>query len=306
MKKIGDIFFYVTIIVFTSAMTFLILDWIAWGDRTYNIFVKKNNISTDLYLDAGVHEEANAILDQVELHGASVDYVSQLDKLCKSDHDICAIITIIDKAKKLTERKVYDYHVLVAYVLQKVGSYWYEDILNYISQINIDSKTDKTRWYATSNGINLNLWLIWSYMEFYQVFTHEFGHLLDLGYINGNSKSLDTNFTEFGRKTFAIDDPSIDFYKISWDDEFTRSKNVGYKDFVSGYGMSDTFEDFSETLNFYLNHHDVFLAISNQSTRLQAKYNYMNNLFKGSYIRADKIKLKSFDKDIRPYDTTRF
>jgi hypothetical protein len=58
--------------------------------------------------------------------------------------------------------------------------------------------------------------------EFWQVFTHEAGHIMDLGALQGKSKTKSTVFTEFGKKNFAIDDPSLEYYKYSRQSETVR------------------------------------------------------------------------------------
>lgn len=305
MKRAGNIFFYIFIVVFSSAATFLILDLLSDHPMIYDIYPKQ--AKQDILIDTDIDHDIEDLLLDLETHNAPIDYTSQLDNFCKSDYNICAIITIIDAAKKLTSRNIYSYHVLIWYVLKKVWSYGYTNVLDYLHAIEINNKAHKSRWYASAHSIHLNLWLMWSYTEFYNVFTHEFWHTFDLWYIVWTSKKLDPNYTEFGRKTFAIDDPSIWFYAISRDDEYTLSSDSSYKDFVSWYGMSDVFEDFAETYNFYLNYHDIFVSMADQNPKLKSKYLYMKNLFEWNYFKSGKDRLKTFeDSNYRPYDTTRF
>lgn len=58
--------------------------------------------------------------------------------------------------------------------------------------------------------------------EFRQVFTHEVGHIVDLGALQGKSRTKNPLFTEFGKQKFAIDDPSIEYYKYSRQSETIR------------------------------------------------------------------------------------
>ena len=69
--------------------------------------------------------------------------------------------------------------------------------------------------------------------EFFQVFTHELGHIIDLGALNGKSRVRSTLFTEFGEKNFAINDPSIPFYSLSWQSETIRKEGMTQEDFCS-------------------------------------------------------------------------
>jgi len=148
------------------------------------------------------------------------------------------------------------------------------------------------------------------YSEFLRVLVHELGHIVDFRNLEGQNSYLKNNvYTEFGKKVFAIDDPSIDFYSISWINENTRSRSATYKDFVSGYSMSDIFEDFAETINFYLNYKSIFQELTKQSDALLAKYNFIDSIFGGQYLNNGEKKKSQFEqykRDFRPYDTTRF
>ena len=53
---------------------------------------------------------------------------------------------------------------------------------------------------------------------------HEFGHIVDLGSLQGKSKAKNGNFTEFGKTVFEIDDPSLEYYRYSrWTEEIGRA-----------------------------------------------------------------------------------
>ncbi|MDR2190630.1 MAG: hypothetical protein LBP53_05620 [Candidatus Peribacteria bacterium] len=69
--------------------------------------------------------------------------------------------------------------------------------------------------------------------EFFQVLTHEAGHIVDLGSLQGKSSSKSNVFTEFGKKVFAIDDPSLEYYRYSRQSETIRKSGVNKSDFCS-------------------------------------------------------------------------
>jgi len=102
---------------------------------------------------------------------------------------------------------------------------------------------------------------------------------LDLYSINGLSSKKDKNFTEFNKSIFSIDDPSIEFYKISWNTEKIRKTKTKPEDFCSGYGMYDVFEDFAECNNLYLNHNDIFKLFANSNSVLKKKYNFIASIY---------------------------
>jgi hypothetical protein len=53
--------------------------------------------------------------------------------------------------------------------------------------------------------------------------------------LNGNSWVKNNDFTEFGKVKFAIDDPSLEYYKFSWNSEDIRKSTAQEKDFCSQY-----------------------------------------------------------------------
>jgi hypothetical protein len=76
-----------------------------------------------------------------------------------------------------------------------------------------------------------------------------------------------------------LDDPSIVYYRISWNSENVRDGEAKREDFCSGYGMSDPFEDFAECHNWYLNHNALFKAVAKTNDKMKLKYNFMANLY---------------------------
>jgi hypothetical protein len=143
--------------------------------------------------------------------------------------------------------------------------------------------------------------------EFLQVLAHEMGHVVDLGSIVGSSRQIDRDYTEFGKAKFAVDDRSLAFYAISWSNEDTLRQNMTSLDFVSGYGMTNPFEDFAECHNMYQYHREVFAYLASTSTVLQRKYDYFNDLYQAKYLSANfnPTNLKNLDVETRVRDTTR-
>jgi hypothetical protein len=78
-------------------------------------------------------------------------------------------------------------------------------------------------------------------------------------------------------------------------------------DFVSGYGMTNPFEDFAECHNMYQYHRDVFAYLASTSAILQRKYDYFNDLYQAKYLSANfnPTDLTALDVDVRVWDTTR-
>ena len=126
--------------------------------------------------------------------------------------------------------------------------------------------------------------------EFLALFTHEFAHYLDLYYFSKNP---------FG-------DISEDFYAISWDSTKTMKRGQTQTDFVSGYAMTNKYEDFAETLTYYMFHNADFQKKAQNSGALYFKYTFLrDNLFKDdSFVWTDfsNEKVKNYYWDITKID----
>jgi len=139
------------------------------------------------------------------------------------------------------------------------------------------------------------------YEELIGVLVHETAHNVDYAYLSPKKEEKASNFKD-GSYQLYITDPSIDFYRISWEDEFTLKNTANNLDFVSGYAMSDPFEDFAETYTYYVLHNADFKALASSSPKLYAKYRFMKyRVFKGEeFNTGDGI----VNLNNRPWDTT--
>ena len=178
---------------------------------------------------------------------------------------------------------------------------------NTIKKIDINKTTWTRRWYATRDSIIMNLWSVKTKKEFAELLTHEMGHIIDLGYIQWTSIKKENTFTEFGKSVFAINDPSIGYYKYSRQNEKIRKTDAKKKDFCSGYGMTDPFEDFAECFNLYLNHNIFFREIAKTNSTLTRKYNFIATIVAGKYMASNNEELKIIKNNTtrRPRDTTK-
>jgi hypothetical protein len=71
-------------------------------------------------------------------------------------------------------------------------------------------------------------------------------------------------------------DTSYYFYNISWESIKVLKPGLEQKDFVSGYAMTNKYEDFAESFTYYILHNDDFLEKSRQSALLRAKYDFFS------------------------------
>lgn len=264
----------------------------------------------DIVKPSIVDSELEDVVDKMlsDYHESASSPIDETYKnLCKKYSDYCDVVNF-DSDSLNVKQKLY-YQTLMIYYLRKFE--WFGiTFLDYMDNVLIKYENTRSRGYSSRNQIVLNTRPIASYTEFGQVFVHELWHFLDFRYLNGSDDiPRHKTFTEFGRVVFPIDDPSLVFYGLSRQDEHTRKKWASYVDFVSGYGMSDPFEDLAETMNFYINYNQIFIELAKQSDILLAKYNFMAEVFGDAYI-SDWLKKRwEFEKngwDFRPYDSTRF
>nr|MDD3720143.1 putative zinc-binding metallopeptidase [Candidatus Gracilibacteria bacterium] len=129
--------------------------------------------------------------------------------------------------------------------------------------------------------------------ELVSVFIHEFAHYLDIYYLDKNS--------------FGNIDPSYYFYNIAWESTKISKKGLSQKDFVSGYAMTNKYEDFAESFAYYVLHNSDFKEKTKSSDILTKKYNFFGDyLFKNKEFQKNDFgngdKIKDYYRDITKID----
>lgn len=126
------------------------------------------------------------------------------------------------------------------------------------------------------------------FKEALAVWIHEFWHFYDIYIL----------------KKYVFNDLSDKFYDISWDEKRVLKKDSKNIDFVSGYAMSNRYEDFAESFTFYVLHNKEFLKRAEKSERLQEKYNFFRKyIFIYDEFVNSEISINNFPKNI--WDTTK-
>ncbi len=116
--------------------------------------------------------------------------------------------------------------------------------------------------------------------ELRALFIHEFGHITDLGCLTGSPESGPSAFRD-GPETVFRNDPSANFYGISWLQETTRKPESSPEDFVSGYAAKDAFEDFAETFAYFVLQPEAFRTRAEENDTLRRKREWMQaNVFR--------------------------
>ncbi len=237
-------------------------------------------------------------------------YKDKFQNMCINNIITCIRI---DFDGDFTYKQKYFYLASIIYVSKFIDQNITKDIHKHknfsqsIKKISLKAKGGKRRGYATHNYIEINTSLIHSYGEFIEIFTHEAWHIVDLGVREWIQRKKDKQYTEFGQARFAIDDPSIAYYKISFSNEKIRKAWSNKEEFCSRYGMTDPFEDFAECTNLYVNHHNLFKYMAKYNNKLQQKYTIINNIFQQHYLQNDSKNIKKLTQkpSRRVWDTTK-
>lgn len=142
------------------------------------------------------------------------------------------------------------------------------------------------------------------------VFVHEMGHIVDTGLYDGRSVAGVSAFNDSRTSVFK-NDPSIDFYNISWKDTTHVNRNSTAFDFVTQYAMTSPFEDFAESYHFYLLHGSQFKFMVKSNPRLSRKYAFLRDkVFHGKEFTNNTFKLDSkrrtYDATVLPFSLEKF
>jgi hypothetical protein len=136
--------------------------------------------------------------------------------------------------------------------------------------------------------------------EIKAVITHELGHIVDGGMLIGQSAEQ-SGFIDLG-KPVKMDDPSLDYYKISWKNDSEKISSAKRQDFCSNYGQTNPFEDFAECYIYYALHPDLFELKAKDSVQLRKKFEFMKDfIFSGKKI-VEKSQTKN---KAQVYDNTK-
>ena len=236
-------------------------------------------------------------------------YTQKFQDICTFYKTICTKIVFKGELSPYNE---YVYMASIGYIISQVDAFTKVSGLPKISD-TLKSITINGAWWdrrggSTRDTMIINTDKIANNGEFFEVFSHELGHVFDLGMMQWVSTYKDKNFTEFAKVVFATDDISLQFYELSRKNESTRLLTSKQDDFCSGYGMTDPFEDIAECFNLYTNHNAYFKKIALSNTVLASKYNFFANIMNWYYIfgsTTDLTKLSGKKLTRRAWDTTR-
>lgn len=147
--------------------------------------------------------------------------------------------------------------------------------------------------------------------ELVSVLVHEIGHTVDTGLYTGTFWAGKSEFMDVHTPIYN-NDVSLRFYRISWKDSMNLKDGYQKTDFVTGYAMTDPFEDFAETYNFYVLHGDQFREMALYNKQLKQKYLFMKYIiFAGQEFDNDPYNYtdyytRNYDATLLNYDSQKF
>lgn len=132
----------------------------------------------------------------------------------------------------------------------------------------------EVRWKMKNKSIHLFGVYNMKEAESLSVTIHEFWHFLDLYILE---KKVTKDISDF-------------FYEISWINTTTLKPSMEQKDFVSGYSMTNKYEDYAESFTYYILHNNDFYEKSLLSETLKKKYDFFSDYI----FRNDEFKTNSY------------
>ena len=264
MKKV---FLFIFLFMFFSFLIFFIKNTFFWGFKNeHNNYIEENFI------------EPTVSKDEYYLNESEPEEKNKIRVALKSAYKIDFIYI-----PRYFSKNVLWYTNVLKFFLNSAP------IRNKIDTLKVELYKDKwnVRWKMKFHRIKL-FWIEdMSFSEYLSVWIHEFAHFIDLYY--------------FEKKVFT--DISDYFYIISWESTKVMKPWLKQSDFVSGYSMTNKYEDFAESFTYFILHNGDFLEKSKKSDLLKAKYDFFNKfLFRDNEFDnsdySEWNKVKSYYRDI--------
>lgn len=153
--------------------------------------------------------------------------------------------------------------------------------------IELHEKKYDVRWKMKDKILKLFWVKDMKVSEFLGVGIHEFAHFVDIYFLEKK----------------VLSDTSNLFYNISWEKSKIIKPGQKQRDFVSGYAMTNKYEDFAESFSYFVLHNEDFLIKAKKSEYLQQKYDFFwEILFKNDeFLKTDfslNNKVETYYRDI--------
>lgn len=204
--------------------------------------------SWDFFSFSGItQEQVQSILKELE---SSQGTSSQKDKEFEEDSPIEFRFVPADLSRDIDEE-----------TFTALKAFLYEDIFfKKIERLSVFLFQDASEVRGRMKDKNIYLFQIpklpsW---EVLSLLIHEFAHYIDI----------------YSFPKTAFWDTSSEFYSISWQDQTHMKPELGQIDFVSGYAMTNQYEDFAESYTYFVLHNREFLDKTVGSKILAEKYSF--------------------------------
>ncbi|MDD3646679.1 MAG: hypothetical protein PHH06_04725 [Candidatus Gracilibacteria bacterium] len=265
MVKLKDLMKFVLLTIFFSIVIFII---------NYTFFTSKELIIEENYIDPVSTENKEIIL--------SLEKETQKNILKEEKKEVESLKYLINYLPKTFGEKIKAESTNIETTI-KTGTFY-----NKITSLAIEFYEDRpdVRGKMKSKTIKLFGAHEMGENETLSVFIHEFAHFIDIYF-------LETNVSI---------DLSNKFYEISWESTKVMKQNQTQADFVSGYSMTNKYEDMAESFTYYVLHNSDFLEKTKSSSILKQKYDFFTNylfrnkeFFKTDFSTGDEIKSYYWD-----------
>ena len=276
-KKIKFIF----LVIFFSVLMFFIRNYFFWSinPEFEESYIEKTVYKQEEFIHEVINkDEKNDVNDE--------NIVEKIDSNIESE--IIKKITFL-YFPDFFENEVLDYTLLLKTFLEV--DYIYEKFYDLKVEFYMDLVD--VRWKMNNKTLKLFSLKEMNKSEFMSVSIHELAHYIDIYFL---SKKVFTDISDY-------------FYNISWESAKIIKSWQKQTDFVSWYAMTNKYEDFAESLTYYLLHNNDFSIKSKKSKLLKKKYDFFSKyLFrKWEFLNSDfswwwDVELKDYYRDITKID----
>jgi hypothetical protein len=279
LKKI---FFLILLTIIFSLLIFFVKNVFLWWEKYRYEHIETNYMEPEIkedHKEEKTKEETKIILNAPEKISKKEDIEEIKEKIKIETIKKKIIFSYFPKS---FEKNVFEYKNILLNFLEnkffnpkikelKIGMY--KNIID--SRGKMKNKTLKFFWVLKMEQ-----------NEFLAVGIHEFAHYIDLYFL----------------EKLVFKDISDYFYNISWESTKVMKKWNKGEDFVSWYAMTNKYEDFAESLTYYILHNLDFYEKWKKSKILKKKYDFFTrNLFREwNFIWTDfspSQKIKNYYRD---------
>lgn len=239
MKKI---LLFIISLIFFSFLIFILGNYFLPWTEDYNV-----SLIEEKYIDPVVNDQPELILEEISEEIVDKADNEKIKVNLKSAYKIRFLYF-----PYLFKEQIVDYTNIFKSFL---NSDLFEEKIDILKVEFHEDKYD-VRWKMKDRSIKMYdpeaSWL----SESFSVMVHEFGHFVDLYFLE---KEVFTDISDY-------------YYDISWESTKVLKPWMMQRDFVSGYSMTNKYEDFAESFVYFILHNGDFLEKSKKSGILKQKY----------------------------------